>query len=156
MFVINIYYRLKLSRMRIFTYALLLFITVSCSTHSDTANELNAEILNTKNQTLALHDSLMQKLPELRKVTSEVKQTLNDSTVLIKGIMYYTLLDDLTAADSAMWGWMHHFDIAYQGVNDSATLVYFRKKQQNLLVVDSMITTSLKRAKIRLSDGRAQ
>ena len=129
--------------MKNFLSILLFSLTVSCSNTSSDDRVLN-KIEIAKSEAVDIHDELMLQMGDLKSLKKELSQLL----VISKGSTEKVEVSivKISDADKAMWDWMHNFNIAYQGKNDSLTLVYFESKlkgiQEVSLLFDSAINKS--------------
>lgn len=125
----------------------LMILSFSCSNSSTNGTVQKNDLKIIKEHTMALHDSLMARMPEIRlalKRLDSVATYSPDSTISVE---INPQRQVLSRADSSMWAWMHQFKYNYKVSSDSATLGYFQHQYTSLIQIDSLFDVALKTSK---------
>ena len=130
------------------TVLMTVLLIVSCTTNQQ--NKVDLKTL--KSEVLAVHDEVMPKMGELRKVEKMLRGQLEQSredTSLNTSIA--KAADAIEAANESMMNWMRNYDPDFDG-KDAEVEAYLRGQMQSIQRVREDMSASLEAGRKLLSE----
>jgi len=97
-----------------------------------------------------VHDEVMPKLSQISDLKGRIEEQMNASVDSITVASWTALMEDLDAADEAMWVWMRQFNSDLEELPLAEVLEYLQEEQKKIDGVADMINGSIAKAEERL------
>lgn len=95
---------------------------------------------------IAVHDEVMPKLSQVSELKEKIEEKMQNSSDSTQINSYLLLMQNLDAADKAMWTWMRAFDSDIETWPLDSALHYLATEQKKIEQVAEQINTSLDEA----------
>lgn len=105
--------------------------------------EKGDELQNLKKDVMAIHDEVMPKMGDMRKVSKSL-QMKAETLDSISGVELKSLASDIDSANEFMMQWMRQYEPNLEGTQEELLRYYTEQMQSIRLVKDSMNQTLAK------------
>lgn len=123
---------------------ILTVLVVACTPGSEKKTDgQNNSADDVRKQVMEIHDEVMPKMGQLRKVEKALRQTA-DSVITLDSAAaqkHLAVADRIKKANEEMMSWMRQFEPNYEGTEDEVRVYLEEQKLQIRAVADSMNTS---------------
>lgn len=137
---------------RFFILGIIIFSIASCTTSSSEGDCTSDLCIKQQayDKVIAVHDEVMPKLSQISDLKGRIEEQMNASVDSITVASWTALMEDLDAADEAMWVWMRQFNSDLEELPLAEVLEYLQEEQKKIDGVADMINGSIAKAEERL------
>ena len=130
-----------------------LLFGIACATDKKNDECSSDECLKQQayDKVIAVHDEVMPNLSKISSLMEQIEEKMKVSSDSAEIKKYVSLMQDLDAADDAMWVWMRAFNSDIETMEIESALNYLAAEQKKIDLVAQKISESLNAAEAAIN-----
>ena len=141
---------------KIILFLILILLFVNCNSNKTANTDKNTteteqttmpEWKKLKEETMAIHDSSMKYMGELKMLKKQLQEKIKSASGEEKQELQKTL-EQVEKADKDMWDWMHNYkQPKEENITPDSLQKFFEEEKKKISIVDKQISEAIKNAK---------